>query len=91
MEISRRQKDFVRTDSPAGDVDSNNIACCCVHKLTAPFTRAISRTDAFKDKKLIESCCIVLQVKVSQKKELQAEKSWPHVFPPTVLKMQDED
>ena len=44
----------------------------------------------FKGKKLIESCCIVFQLKVYQKEELQAEKSWPRVLPSTVQKMQDE-
>ena len=39
-----------------------------VHRLTSPFTRAISRTNTFKGKKLIEPCCIVFQLKVSQKK-----------------------
>ena len=39
-----------------------------VHKLTSPFTYAISRTDTPKDKKSIESCCIVFR-----KKELQVE------------------
>ena len=43
-----------------------------VRKLTSPFTHAISRLDTFKDKKLMESCCIEFQLKVSQKKELQA-------------------
>ena len=60
-----------------------------VHKLTSPFTDAISRLDTSKEKKLIESCCVELQPKVFQK-ELQAENVWPHVFPSTVQKMQDE-
>ena len=34
-----------------------------VHRLTSPFTHAISRTDTFKGKKLIESCCAVFQLK----------------------------
>ena len=62
-----------------------------VLRLTSPFTHAISRMDTFKDKKLIESCCVAFQLKVSQKKELQAEKFWPHVFPSTAQKMQGED
>ena len=61
------------------------------HKPTSPFTHATSRMDTFKDEKLIESCCTVFPLKVSQKKELQAEKCWPHVCPFTVHKMQDED
>ena len=32
-----------------------------IHKLTSPFTHAISRTDTPKDKTSIESCCIVLR------------------------------
>ena len=40
------------------------------------------RTDTFKVKKSIESCCTVFQLKVSQNKELQAET--------TVQKMQGE-
>ena len=47
--------------------------------------------DTFKDKKFIESCCIVFQLKVSQKKELQAEKFWPRAFASVAQKMQDED
>ena len=62
-----------------------------VHRLTSPFTRAISRTNTFKGKKLIEPCCIVFQLKVSKKKEMQAEKFWSRVFPSTVQRMQDED
>ena len=61
-----------------------------VLRLMSPFTHAISRTDTFKDKKLIESCCIVFQLRVSQK-EVQAEKFWPRVFPSTVRRMQDKD
>ena len=58
VETSRRRKDFaqilplvmwIRTKSFAGGV----------HKLTSPFTHAVSRTDTAKDKKSIESCCIV--------------------------------
>ena len=33
-----------------------------VRRLTFPFTRTISRTDTSKDKKLIESCCIVFRL-----------------------------
>ena len=44
------------------------------HKLTSPFAHAILRTDTFRDKKSIESCCAVFQLKVFQKKELQAER-----------------
>ena len=55
---------WIRTISFAVDADGP----------TSPFTHAISRTDTFKGKKLIESCRIVFQLKASQKKELQAEK-----------------
>ena len=41
-----------------------------VRGLTSPFTPAISRTDTFEDKKLIESCCIEFQLVVFQKEEL---------------------
>ena len=75
----------LRTDSPAGDGDSLNTVRG-VHKPASSFTHAISRTDTFKDKKLIGSCCIVFQLKVSQKNELQEEKCLPHVFPSTVQK-----
>ena len=56
----RDDRNYFVTHSPAGDVDSS--------------TRATSRMDTSKDKKIIESCCIVFQLKVSQKMELQAEK-----------------
>ena len=49
-----------------------------VRRLMFPFMHAISRTDTFKDKKLIEPYCIVFQLKVFQK-ELQAERFWHHV------------
>ena len=49
----------LRTDSPAGDVDS--------HRLTFPFMHAISRTGTFKDQKVTESWCIVFQLKAFQK------------------------
>ena len=62
-----------------------------VHRLTSPFTHAISRTDTFKGKKLIESSCVVFHLKVLQKKELQVERFWPRVFPSMAQKMQDED
>ena len=76
----------LRTDSPAGNVDSHNSVCSL-----CSFTHAMSRMHTFKDKKLIESCCIVFQLKVAQKKELQAERFCPHVFPSAVQRMQDED
>ena len=61
-----------------------------VHSLMFPFTRAISRTDIFQEKKLIGSCCIAFQLKVFQK-ELHAERFWHHVYPPMVQRMQDAD
>ena len=54
----------LRTDSPAGDVDSHNIVCSRCAQAHVSFTHAISRTDTFKDKKLIESSCIIFQLKV---------------------------
>ena len=72
--------------APAGNVDSHIVVCnWCA------FTHVISRTDTFKDKKLNESCCIVLQLKVSQEKKLKAVKVWPRVFPSSERKMQDGD
>ena len=81
----------LRTDSPACDVDSHNIVCSRCAQAHVSFTHAISRMDTSKDKKLIESYCIAFQLRVSQKKELQAEKLWPHVFPSMAQKMHDED
>ena len=63
-----------RTDSPAGDVDSHNIVCSWSAQATSPFIHAILRTDTFKGKKLIESCCTAFQLTVSQKKELRSER-----------------
>ena len=40
---------------------------------------------------MIESCCIVFRLKVFQKKELQVERFWYHVYPFMVQRMQDED
>ena len=60
------------------------------HRLTSPFTHAISRLDTSKGKKLIESCCIVFQLKVSQKKELQAENIGLTCSRLRYKKMQDE-
>ena len=34
---------------------------------------------------------IILRTMVFQKKELQAEHFWPHVYPSMVQRMQDED
>ena len=80
----------LRMDSPAGDVDSHNRVCSGVHRLMFPVTRTTSRTDSFKDKKLIESCCTVSQLKVFRKKELQVKQFWLHVYLSTVQRMQDE-
>ena len=66
-----------RTDSPAVDVESHNIV----------------RSWCDQAHVSIHSCDFtnVFQLKVSQKKVLQAEKCRPHVFPSTVQRMQDED
>ena len=50
----------LRTDSRAGDVDSRN-GLWLVR--TSPFIHAILRTETFKGKKPIESCCAVSQLK----------------------------
>ena len=89
-EISRRQKDVAQILQLAMWIRIILFAVG-VLRLTSPFTHANSRMDTLKDKKLIESCCIVIQLKVSQKKELQAEKRWPRVFPSTVRQTQGED
>ena len=89
-ETSRRQKDFAQILQLAMWIRTILFAVG-VLRPTSSLIHAILRMDTFKDKKLIESCCIVFQLKVSQMKELQAEKYWPHVFPSTVQKMQGED
>ena len=61
------------------------------HKLMSLFMSATSRTDTFKDKRLIESCGIVSQLKVSERKELLVDRFWPHVYAPTSQMTQDED
>ena len=89
-EILRRQKDFTQILKLVTWIRTMLFAVG-VLRLTSPFSHAISQTDTFKGKKLIESSCIVFQLKVSQKKELQAEKFWCQVFPSLVQKMQGED
>ena len=89
-ETWRRQKDFAQNLQLMMWIRTILFAVG-VLGLTSPFTHANSRTDTFSGKKLIGSCCIVFQLKVSQKKELQADNVWPCVFPSTVQKMQDED
>ena len=90
VETSRQRKDLAQILPLVMWIRTISFAVG-VHKLTSPSTHVISRTDTFKDKKLIESCCIVCQLQVSQKKESQAEKFWPRVFPTMVQQMQDED
>ena len=85
VETSRRQKDSAQFLQLVMWIRAISFAVV-VHKLTSPSTPAISRMDTSKDKKPIESCCIVFQLKVSQTKELQEEKYWPHVFPSTVCR-----
>ena len=81
----------LRTDSAAGYVESHNMFFAVgVRRLVLPFTRAISRTDTFKDEDSIEFCCIVFQLKVFKKEELQAERFGHHVYPSMVHRMQDE-
>ena len=90
VETSRRRKDFAQTLQLVMWIRTIS-STVGVHRLTSPFTHAISRTDTFKDQNMFESCCIVFQLKVSQKNELQEDEFWPHVFPSTIRKMQDED
>ena len=55
---SRQQKDFPQIPQLVIWIRTILFAVG-VLRLVSPFTHAISRTDTFKDKKLIESCCIV--------------------------------
>ena len=89
VEISRQQKDFAKILQLVMWIRTISFAVGA-HMPTSPFIHAILRTDTSKGKTSIESCCIVFQLKESQK-ELQADKFWSHVFPSTVRKMQDED
>ena len=70
VESSRQRKDFARILQLAMWIRKISFAVGA-HRPTSPSTHAISRTDTFKGKNLIESCCIVFQLEVSQKKELQ--------------------
>ena len=79
VETSRRQKDFAQILQLVMWIRTILFAVG-VFRFTSLFIHAISRVDIFKDK-LIESCCIVFQVKVSQWTELQAEKCWPSRVP----------
>ena len=67
VEISRRQKDSAQILQLAMWIRTISFAVGA-HRPTSPFTHAISRTDAFKGKKLIESCCTVFHLKVFQKR-----------------------
>ena len=79
----------LRTDSPAVDVDSHKYRLQLVRTSSRLHSRMrFLRTDTFRDKKSIESCCTVFQLKVFQKKELQAERDFS---PAMAQKMQDED
>ena len=89
-EIPSRRKDFAQTLQLVMWIRIKSFAVG-VHRLTSPFMHAISRTDTSKGKKLTESCCIVFQLKVFQKKELLVDRFWPRVFPCKVQMMQDED
>ena len=81
----------LRTDSPAGGVDSHNVVCSWCAQAHVTIHSCVFTNGYFQGQELSPSCCTVFQLKVSQKKELQAETFWPHVFPSTVLKMQDEE
>ena len=67
VEISRRQKDSAKNLQLGMWIRTISFAVGA-HRPTSPFTHAISRTDAFKGQKLIESCCTVFHLKVSQKR-----------------------
>ena len=68
VEILRRQMDFAQILQLVMWFRTVLFAIG-VHKLTSPFTHATLRMDTSKDKKSIEYCCIVFQLKLSQKKE----------------------
>ena len=89
-EISRQQRNFAQTPQLVMWIRTVLFAVG-VQRLMFPFMHAMSRTEPFEDKKLIESCCIVFRLMVFQKKELLVERCWPRVFPSMVQKMQDED
>ena len=57
VEISRRQMDFAQIPQLVLWIRTILLAVG-VHKLTSPFTHAVSRMDTSKDKKFIESCFI---------------------------------
>ena len=65
VESSKRRKDFAQTLQLVMWIRTMLFAVG-VHRLTSPFTPAISRTDTFEDKKLIESCCIEFQLMVPE-------------------------
>ena len=83
METSIQRKDFVQILWLVMWIGTISFAVG-VHKLTSPSTHAISRTDISKDKKLIESCCIV-----SRKKESQVGQFGLRVYPSTIPRVQE--
>ena len=62
METSRQRKDFGQILLLVMWIATIYFAVG-MHKLTSPFTHAISRTNTPKDKKSIESCCIAFRKK----------------------------
>ena len=64
----------LRTDSPDGDVDSHTIVCSWCAQAHVSIHSCDFTNGCFQGHELIESCCIVFQPKVFQKKELQAER-----------------
>ena len=64
----------LRTDSPAGDVHSHNIVCSWCAQAHVSMHACDFTKGYFQVQEIHQSCCIVFQLKVSQKKELQAEK-----------------
>ena len=82
----------LRTDSPAGDVDSHNIVCSWCAQAHVLIHSCDFTNGYFRGQEIDRILMYRIPAEgVSQKKELQAEKFWPHVFPSTVHKMQDED
>ena len=90
VETSRKRRDFAQVLQLVMWIRTVPFAVG-VHRLKFPSTRAISRTETFKDKKFVESCCIVSQLKVFQKMELQVEQFGLRVYTSMVQRMQDED
>ena len=63
----------LRTDSPVGDVDSHNIICSWCAQAHVSIHSRDFKTGYFQGQEIDRCLLYVFQLKVSQKKELQAE------------------